>query len=145
VLGVALGRSPLRESRGLDDLIGDQQSLDMLYDMVATTPSPHLILVDDADQIEDEEDVFGRLLALKRPDVHLVIAGRADALRTKYGHWTAKVRRSKVGLLLKPNVDNDGEVLDVELPKRHRVQMTVGRGYLADNGDLEVLQTAIHK
>ena len=143
VLGVALGRSPLRESHRLDDLIGDQQSLDMLYDIVATTPSPHLILVDDADQIEDEQDVFSRLLTLRRPDVHLVIAGRADALRTKYGHWTAKVRRSKVGLLLKPNLDTDGEVLDVELPKRHRVHMMAGRGYLVDNGDLEVVQTAI--
>jgi len=82
-------------------------------------------------------------LTLRRPDVHLVIAGRAHFLRTKYGHWSAKVRRSKLALFLKPNVYTDGEVLDVELPKRHRVHMMAGRGYLVDNGDLEVVQTAI--
>ena len=45
-------------------------------------------------------------------------------------------------MLLQPNIDYDGELLGVTLPRRAPVAVTVGRGYLASGGSLEFLQAA---
>jgi S-DNA-T family DNA segregation ATPase FtsK/SpoIIIE len=45
-------------------------------------------------------------------------------------------------VLLQPNVDYDGELLGVTLPRRSPVAMTVGRGYLANGGAVDLLQAA---
>ena len=72
----------------------------------------------------------------------MVAAGRSDDLRSLYSHWTRTVRKSRAGVLLQPNVDYDGELLGVTLPRRSPVAMTVGRGYLASGGAVELLQAA---
>ena len=65
---------------------------------------------------------------LDRPDVVVVAAGRADALRGLYSHWTRTVRAGRVGLLLQPDVDLDGDLLSVRLPRRtdHRPRARPG-------------------
>jgi hypothetical protein len=70
-------------------------------------------------------------------------SARADSLRTLYGHWTTELRRSKVGLLLRPNPDFDGDLVGATLPRRAPVQMTAGRGYLSHNGEIEIAQVAM--
>jgi S-DNA-T family DNA segregation ATPase FtsK/SpoIIIE len=82
------------------------------------------------------------LLAANRPDLHVVAAGRSDALRSGYGHWTQAVRRSKAGILLRPNIDLDGDLLGMTLPRRAPVRLGVGRGYLIHNGEWDILQIA---
>ena len=77
-----------------------------------------------------------------RRDLHVVAAARADSLRSLYGHWTQEIRKSKVGVLLRPNIDYDGELVGATLPRRAPVQMTVGRGYLAHSGGAEFVQFA---
>ena len=62
------------------------------------------------------------------------------ALRSLYGHWTQEVRKSKVGLLLRPNIDYDGDLAGATLPRRAPVAMTVGRGYLVHNGELPAVR-----
>jgi DNA segregation ATPase FtsK/SpoIIIE, S-DNA-T family len=47
-----------------------------------------------------------------------------------------------VGLLLRPNIDYDGELVGANLPRRAPVQMIPGRGYLAHNGELDIVQVA---
>jgi S-DNA-T family DNA segregation ATPase FtsK/SpoIIIE len=96
-----------------------------------------VVLVDDAEAVEELDGL------LKRPGVHVVAAARADALRSLYGHWTQDVRRSKVGVLLRPDIDLDGDLVGVTLPRRAPVQMVTGRGYLAHNGELEIVQVAL--
>jgi len=44
-----------------------------------------------------------------------------------------------VGLLLRPQIDYDGDLVGTTLPRRAPVQMTVGRGYLAHNGEIEIV------
>jgi S-DNA-T family DNA segregation ATPase FtsK/SpoIIIE len=75
--------------------------------------------------------------------VHLVVAGRADALRAQYAHWTRAVRRSRLGVLLQPNPDVDGDLLGVQLPRRAPVAMVRGRGYVVNGGDVELAQLAV--
>jgi DNA segregation ATPase FtsK/SpoIIIE, S-DNA-T family len=99
------------------------------------------VLIDDADGIDDLDGAVAGLLGA-RPDLHVVAAARADSLRSLYGHWTQEVRKSKVGVLLRPNIDYDGDLVGANLPRRAPVQMGVGRGYLAHNGELDIVQVA---
>jgi S-DNA-T family DNA segregation ATPase FtsK/SpoIIIE len=75
-------------------------------------------------------------------DVHVVAAGRPDILRSSYGHWTAAVRRSRLGLLLQPDPDLDGDLLGATLPRRRAMAARPGRGYLVIDGQPQVVQLA---
>ncbi len=79
---------------------------------------------------------------LARSDVLVVAAGRADTLRGLYSHWARTVRQSRAGLLLQPDVDLDGDLLSVRLPRHTTAPIGPGRGYLCTGGDLELLQVA---
>jgi S-DNA-T family DNA segregation ATPase FtsK/SpoIIIE len=131
-----LGSSPLLDRAGPPD------DAALLLAGVNGDPRPHLVLVDDAEAVDDTSGTIAALLAAGRPDVHVVVAGRPDGLRTLFGHWTQQVRRSKLGVLLRPNPDLDGDVLGATLPRRAPVAMVAGRGWLVDSGDLEVVQVA---
>ena len=75
-----------------------------------------LVLVDDAEAIDDVGGVLDRLSTSDRPDLLFVAAGRNDGIRTGYSHWTRPLRRSKLGVLLRPDVDLDGDILGVTGP-----------------------------
>ena len=80
-------------------------------------------------------------LGLRRPDLHVIAAGRADALRTNFGHWTVEVRRSRQGLALRPE-DMDTELWNVSLPRHRPAHLDTGRGYLVADGRAELTQGA---
>jgi S-DNA-T family DNA segregation ATPase FtsK/SpoIIIE len=114
-----------------------------LADLVAATatPGPHVLVVDDAEAVDDPGGHMAALLASHRADVHVVAAGRADALRGAYGHWTRDLRRSRLGLALRPEPD-DGDLFSTSFPRRARIAPVAGRGYLVTDGDAEVVQVA---
>jgi S-DNA-T family DNA segregation ATPase FtsK/SpoIIIE len=95
---------------------------------------PLVVLVDDADRIADDHPHLARLVADRRPVRHVIAAGRADRLRSRYGHWTREVRADGAGLLLQPDLDLDGDLLGVRLPRRAPVADAPGRGWLAGTG-----------
>jgi S-DNA-T family DNA segregation ATPase FtsK/SpoIIIE len=140
--GVGGRRSPLSECPALDRYAGAGGEASALFAMLRVVPGPVVLFIDDAEGFEDVDEAIGGLLSAGRPDLHVVAAGRSDALRSLYRHWTQTVRRSKNGLLLRPNIDLDGELAGVTLPRRSPVPFVVGRGYLAQNGELEIVQVA---
>ncbi|MDQ3932399.1 MAG: FtsK/SpoIIIE domain-containing protein, partial [Actinomycetota bacterium] len=140
--GVTPRPSRLRVSPDLDGLVTDAHRLPEVLQALGEDPRPQLLLVDDADAQDDSQGAFEQLLRRRRPDVHLIVAGRANVLRSLYGHWTQSVRRSKCGVLLRPDVDLDGDLLGVRLPRRAPAAVTVGRGWLVDNGEMEFVQLA---
>lgn len=77
-----------------------------------------------------------------RPGVHVVAAAPADLLRSAYGHWTAGLRRSRIGLALKPNVATDGDLWQTTLPRRGPAVFAAGRGYVLAEGQCELVQVA---
>jgi S-DNA-T family DNA segregation ATPase FtsK/SpoIIIE len=101
-----------------------------------------LLLVDDAERVDDPT---GRLAGLlRRGDVRVAAAGRADAVRSAYGHWTQQVRLSRSGVLLRRHVDLDGDLLGALLPRRLASTLSAtGRGVLIANGDISPIQLAI--
>ena len=86
-----------------------------IVDEILASEEPHLVLVDDADAADDPGGCLARLIAARHEQVHVVAAGRSDELRRAYNHWTGAVRKSKVGVLLDPDV-TDAELLGAKLP-----------------------------
>ena len=95
----------------------------------------------DADLYDDPTNSLAQLLGLRRPDLYVVAAGRPDALRTNYGHWTTEIRRSRQGFALRPE-DMDTELWNVSLPRHRPIHLDTGRGYLVAEGRAELTQGA---
>ncbi len=78
-----------------------------------------VLLIDDADATEDPQRALSELFSAGAAGghIHAVIAGRADELRS-LGHWSVGARKSRVGLLIQPDLQTDGMLLGVTLPRR---------------------------
>ena len=140
--GLGGRRSLLRESDDLDRFETAGGSVAALMAQVRSVDRPVVVLIDDAEGFDDADAAIAGLLSAGRPDLHVIAAGRSDALRSLYGHWTQTVRRSKTGVLLRPNIDLDGDLLGVTLPRRAPVRLGAGRGYLVHNGEWDIVQLA---
>lgn len=143
VWALAPRRSPLHHAPGVTTLVSDQALMPAALADIVAAPGPHLVLVDDADLLDDPTGSFAAFFAARRPDVHLVAAARADTVRNAYGHWVAQVRRSRQGIVLRPHVDLDGDLWHVVLPRRGPERFDAGRGYLVCEGSIELVQTAL--
>ena len=143
VLAVAGPRSPLSSHELVDDVITPATVGEVLTARLEASTATTLLLIDDADIVDDVGDTLARLSVSDRADLLMVAAGRNDTLRQGYTHWTKHLRRSKLGVLLVPNVDYDGELLGTQVPRRAPVAMTPGRGYLVNSGRAELVQVAL--
>lgn len=142
VIAVACRRSPLRDHPLIDEVAVTAEDIPRVLDTALVASGPTLVLIDDAEGIDDSDGRITQLLARGRANVHVAIAGRSDVLRTQYGHWTQTVRRSKAGLLLNPNLDLDGDLLGIRLPSRLHLDMSQGRGFLVCDGGVGLVQVA---
>jgi S-DNA-T family DNA segregation ATPase FtsK/SpoIIIE len=102
-----------------------------------------LIVVDDAEMVDDPAGNLARLVASRREGVTVVAAGRPDALRSAYGHWTTAVRRSRLGLVMAACTDLDGDLLNVVLPRRLPIPARPGLAWLIADGDKQLIQVAV--
>jgi S-DNA-T family DNA segregation ATPase FtsK/SpoIIIE len=102
---------------------------------------PVVIFVDDADWLDEPN--LAALLSRPRQSVHVIAAARPDGLRGLHGHWLGVVRRSRLGLLLQPALDVDGDLLGVALPRRQIVPAMPGRGYLVADGRAALVHLAL--
>jgi len=134
-------RSALADCADVDLLVGDADQL--LGALAAIGPDqPHAVLIDDAEDIEDGTGTVAALIADRQPHRHVFAAGAADVLRSAYGHWTQGVRRSRLGLALKPNISSDGDLWQTTLPRHGPRFFPAGRGYLVAEGHVELAQVA---
>ena len=143
---LASRRSPLAAAgpeAGLDKVVTEVSELAVLSSAITVHEGPALLLVDDAERVEDPDGVLSGLLASGPSHLRIAAAGRNDDVRTLYSHWTKTLRRSRCGILLRPNIDLDGDLLGVNVPRRASVPMTTGRGYLCLNGHATLMQTAL--
>jgi S-DNA-T family DNA segregation ATPase FtsK/SpoIIIE len=109
---------------------------------IAAVPAdrPLVVVVDDAELVDDHDGVLARLLS---GDVNVVAAGRTDAIRSGYGHWTQELRRRRRGLLLSPESDLDGDMFGIALPRWPLAPNATGRGYLVMDGQGTLVQLAV--
>ena len=106
---------------------------------VVARRGPTLVLVDDALGVVDVDGGLAALVAHPPPGVHLVVAVRPDRCRAAYGHWSAEIRQSRAGLLLRPE-PLDGDLLGQLLPARLDLPPLPGRGLLVADGSAEIVQ-----
>ena len=140
VWGIGDRRSPLGQA-GLDRMATGADEVPALLASLRLERGPVLLLVDDAERLDDADQSIATLLASGRPGLCVVAAGRSADLRTLYGHWTKTVRKARCGVLLQPDVDYDGELLGVTLPRRAPVALTQGRGYACVGGSMRLVQS----
>ncbi len=140
VAAVALRSSPLRSCRA-ELLVTEASGLAALA-VLRDGRRPTVVLVDDAERVDDD-GTLAALAASGHPALHVIAAGRPDVVRSIYGHWTAGLRRSRLGILLQPDVDLDGDLLGAALPRRQVVAARPGRGHLVVDGRTGLVQLAL--
>jgi S-DNA-T family DNA segregation ATPase FtsK/SpoIIIE len=113
-----------------------------LVEAVAAVPADRarLVVVDDAELVDDVDGVMVHLLS---GDANVLAAGRTDALRSSYGHWTQTLRRRRRGLLLAPESELDGDLFGIALPRWPLAPKATGRGYLVVDGQGTLVQVAV--
>jgi S-DNA-T family DNA segregation ATPase FtsK/SpoIIIE len=145
-------RSPLTElavwdvaASGVDECATVAQGLvDTLESGASTAHGATIVFVDDAEELAEGPAAAGLETLARRGrdiDVVLVTATERQAAQRAYG-WLRDVRKDEHGLLLDPDVDIDGDMLGVRLPRRTNVVFPPGRGYLVKRGDLALIQIA---
>jgi S-DNA-T family DNA segregation ATPase FtsK/SpoIIIE len=142
LVGIATRRSALRECAALSRVVTAAEDLGELVTELREAERPHVLLVDDADVVDDPTRGLSDLFGAPRANLHAIVAGRTDALKT-LGHWSVGVRRSRTGLLLQPDVQIDGPLLGVTLPRRPTPPVRPGCGYRVDPGGFELVQVAL--
>ncbi len=132
--------SPLRDM-GDARVAVTTEAISGLVRFLRSQSTPSLLLIDDADEIDDECGELEQLLRQTPVGLTIIAAGHSSRLRQRYGHWSAGVRDSRCGLLLQPDADYDGELLGVRLPRSPPIAMTEGRGYWCEQGQATLVQS----
>ncbi|HEY4333498.1 MAG TPA: hypothetical protein VGM78_13035, partial [Ilumatobacteraceae bacterium] len=109
----------------------------------ATGASRSLIVIDDAELVDDPQGLLTALIADRREHITVVAAGRPDALRAAWGHWTSAVRRCRLGLVLAASTDIDADLLSASLPRRLPIPARPGLAWLVADGDARLIQVAM--
>lgn len=138
VAALAQPGSPLADCPNIHVLAKD---LDDLLSAAEAADPPTLVLIDDAETVADHDGNLKLLATESGPGLHIVAAGRADRLRTAYGHWTSEIRFSRTGVLLQPT-PLDGDLFSIQLPTQPALLSLPGRGYLIQGGRLSIIQIA---
>jgi S-DNA-T family DNA segregation ATPase FtsK/SpoIIIE len=139
---VALRRSRLIQLPGLSGRATTAEQLTELVSTLKAAAGAALLLVDDADAVDDSSRALSELVGDPEGAVHVIAAGRADGLRA-LGHWTAGARASRNGLLLQPDLNLDGGLFGVALPRRPAPPARPGCGYLIRAGAFGLTQAAL--
>ena len=130
-------RSPLCQM--LPGVMSPEQLVDVVETQSAA-PEPCIVMIDDAHLVADESQVLARVLTLPDTPLMFIVAGRNNDLRTLYSHWTGQIRKSRLGVLLVPDADYDGDLLGVRLPRHPAATMSEARGYGCQNGAATLIQ-----
>lgn len=125
-----------------DDLATELQS--RLDDRDGTEP-PVVIVVDDATELTDSmADSALELLARRGKDLGIFVVGAAESTlaRRAYGGVVSELRRDRNGLILLPDPDLDGDLLNVRVPRARPGFWRAGRGVAVSNGAEQIVQVA---
>jgi S-DNA-T family DNA segregation ATPase FtsK/SpoIIIE len=103
---------------------------------------PMLVVVDDADRVDDHDGELAAIVAGRRPGVTIAAAARLEAVRVAYGHWVRGVTRSRCGMIMTAAGEVDGELLGVTLPRRPAIAARPGLAWVIDGRGHRLAQVA---
>ena len=145
VSAVAVRSSPILHNCGFLSATCDR--VDSLKTFLETLrahaiETPQMLLIDDAESIDDPDGLLATLSTERIENLRIVVAARGDTLRSKFGHWTSEIRRSRVGLILRPVLEIDGDLWFTTLPRKGPLRFRDGLGYLITSGTPQLVQVA---
>jgi len=144
VFAVSLRPSPLRGVPGIRIANGFDQGSTLLDAAISCAGNkPTVILIDDIELLGDLDGKVSQVISMRGPNLHLAFVARNDGLRSLFGHWTQEARKSRLGVLLRPDVDLDGGLLSTQLPRRQRRVERPGLGYVVVDGVASLVQFAL--
>jgi DNA segregation ATPase FtsK/SpoIIIE, S-DNA-T family len=114
----------------------------LTVDDVAGWTAPTLVVIDDAERVDDPLGVIAGLVNDPPVGVMVIAAARLDAVRSAYGHWTREVARSRCGIILTSPGEVDGDLLGVTLPRRSLIAARPGLGWVIDGRGHRLVQIA---
>ncbi len=136
IVSIAPRRNSARAGLGCADLAG------VLDALASAGESARLVVIDDAEMVDDPTGAFAALIASRVEGLTVVAAGRADSLRASYGHWTMAVRRSRLGIVMASSSDLDADLLAVSLPRRVPIAVRPGLAWMVGDGARHLVQIA---
>ena len=142
---VAPRRSALAELPIWTSVAEGTEQCDTLLSSFADDTSARVIVVDDAEQLDDLTTgaTLERIVRLGRDcDLRVVVACEKQAARA-FTPWARELRKEESGIVLQPDVDADADIFGVRFPRRARMVFPPGRGYLVSRGELELVQVGI--
>lgn len=144
-------RSPLPDldvwgsvARGIEQC---EQSISALHERVLAEEgggAPTLVVLDDGGELAESRTMGELEQLVKRGrdrDLRIAVAFETAEAR-HYAGWIRELRKDGHGLLLDPDLDVDGDLLGVRLPRRTNAVHPPGRGYLVVHGTSTQVQTA---
>jgi S-DNA-T family DNA segregation ATPase FtsK/SpoIIIE len=106
---------------------------------------PLIVVVDDAGELL-ETAAAGKLENVVRRGrdlgVRVILGIEVQTARVAYAPYIKEVRKDGHGILLDPDLDMDGDVLGIRLPRRTKPVFPAGRGYYVRGGSAQVVQIA---
>lgn len=111
----------------------------------ASQTTPVLVFVDDAEELFDfggSYEMENLVRAARKGLCRFVVAAEIQSARRALSGWFAEIRKEKSGLLLAPDLDIDGDLFAIRLPRWPR-HFPPGRGYLISRGQSELVQVAV--
>ena len=106
---------------------------------------PFLIVLDDGDELVEGRGSLALETIVKRgrdAGVRLLVSMQTHVVHRSFGGWPTEVRKAKHGLFFVPDVDIDGELFGVRLPKKSYRSFPPGRAYVVRRGMIELVQVA---
>jgi S-DNA-T family DNA segregation ATPase FtsK/SpoIIIE len=143
VVAVAPRRSPLAATCLAGDVVEVHRELEpaiATVDRLLGRGVPVLLAVDDAELVADTGGRLAALVGARTPGLTVVAAARPEALRQAYGHWTAAVRRSGLGLLLAGVDELAGDLLGVVAPRHPPIAARPGLAWVVAAGACSLAQ-----
>lgn len=130
--------------------LAEASTLHTVGDLVDLAPlpgqsdAPLLVVVDDAERVDDELGVLARLAGQRSGGTTtMYLAARADALRSAYDHWAAAARRQRFGFVMAATDELDADVLGTPPPRRCPIAPRPGLAWMIAQGDCTLVQTVL--
>ena len=122
-------------------LCGDAIQPPRIHEHYTPQTRPLVIVIDDQELLTPESaaTVIAALRAASRTPLGVVAAGAATEMGGFSG-LPAELRKSRSGLLLRPNTSNDGEPLGIRLPPSLIAPNPIGRAALLVAGNATLVQ-----
>lgn len=105
-----------------------------------------VVVVDDGEELADgaSSSALGEIMRRGRDAGVVVLAAvSANSGHRSFGGWISDMKRARHAMLLIPDVDVDGDLVSVRLPRKSTRRFVPGRGYFVCRGEVQYAHVAL--